>query len=112
MTQKQIFGAVAGVAIVALAFVFVYQQFIGDDDGSVVPTVSNTPSSQKQAVTTDNKAAPPVPDTIDSIASSIESESAIDLSALDAEEAGSLDEINQDSDSVNNLGTSYDENNL
>ena len=113
MTQKQIFGAVAGVAIVALAFVFVYQQFVGSN-GVTTTTVSDTASLQKQAATTDSqkKAPAPIPDTIDGIAENIESESSDDLSALDAEETGSLDEVNQDGNSVNNLGTAYDENNL
>lgn len=78
---------------------------------------AGTTATQKAPTTKDtaqNQAAAPAPapDTIDGVAGSIESQSSTDTSALDEEESGSLDQINQDSDSVNNFGTSYDENNL
>ncbi len=72
-------------------------------------------ASQSQMTTTTNttkQSDAMVPETIDDIAVSIESEAAFDQAALDAEAAGSMQEIDQDSDSINNLGTSYDENNL
>ena len=116
MAQKQIIGVIAGVVIIALMFL-VYRQF-SESDGNGTVTRSDTSSSQQSTATADSKKETigsvmvPVPDTIDGITSSIEAESAADLSVMDAEEGSSLDAVNQDSDSVNNLGTSYDENNL
>lgn len=103
MTQKQIFGVVLGVALAIVVCVFVYRQYTGD-------TAMNTGSTQKKMMT--EKKVAPVPDTIDGVVGSIESESTIDTAALDEEEAGSLSEVEADSESVNNLGTSYDENSL
>lgn len=109
MTQKQMLGVVGGVVLTVFVLVFVYQQYAGESASSV----SSTPSQKKVTTeTTRESVMVPVPETIDDIALSIESESAFDLSALDDEETGALDEVNQDSESVNNLGTSYDENNL
>lgn len=108
MTQKQMLGVVGGVVLTVFVLVFVYQQYAGEST-----PVSSTPSQKKVTTeTTRESVMVPVPETIDDIALSIESESAFDLSALDDEETGALDEVNQDSESVNNLGTSYDENNL
>lgn len=106
MTQKQIFGLVVSVAVAALGFAFVYRQH-------AAPSALRNASEKKMDVATKEKdVVAPVPDTIDGVTADIESESALDLSALDDEEAGSMSEIDADSDSVNNLGTSYDENNL
>lgn len=110
MTQKQMFGLVAGVVLTVLVLVFVYQQYTGD---SATSSTLNTTSQKKVTnESTRESVMVPVPETIDDIATSIETESSLDLSALDDEESGALTEVSQDSDSVNNLGTSYDENNL
>jgi len=112
MTQKQIFGVTVGVALLVVVCAFVYQQFTREQAPAGTATMSGTAPAQKNTTPAEEAVVVPVPDTIDGIATSIEAESALDLSALDDEEAGSLQEVDQDSDSVNNLGTSYDENNL
>lgn len=108
MTQKQVLGAVACVAVAVAVFFFVYQQYTGQDAKGPAMT------SQKKmnAGSKDKATVAPVPDTIDGVTADIEAESALDLSALDEEEAASLEEADEDSDSINNLGTSYDENSL
>lgn len=116
MTQKQIFGVVTAAVAVVVASVFIYWQFTSERtiSGTGQTMILNTTSSEKMKtpVIGVEDVVVPVPDTIDGIAAGIESETALDLSALDDEEAGSLNEITADSDSVTNLGTSYDENNL
>lgn len=110
MTQKKIVGLVVGIAVMALIFLFVYRQYT-NDRGTAMNT--NTTSQKKlSGENSDKVMATPVPDTIDGVTGSIESESSLDVSALDEEESESLNAVNEDSESVNNLGTSYDENNL
>lgn len=108
MTQKQIIILVAGVVVIGLVFFFVYRQF-----GTSVSS-EKTPLVQEQTKTNDlareKKSAEP--ETIDGIAGGIEEETNTDLSALDDEVNGEISDIQADSDSVTNLGTSYDENNL
>lgn len=97
-----------GVAVAAAVFFFVYQQYTEKD------TKGSAMTSQKK-MSADNKEkvmVTPVPDTIDGVTADIEAESALDLSALDEEETASLEGVDEDSDSINNLGTSYDENSL
>ncbi|MDP2838267.1 MAG: hypothetical protein Q8O53_03255 [Candidatus Moranbacteria bacterium] len=115
MTQKQIFWVAVAVAMIIVASVLVYRQFTSDRAafGTESMVITATPAEKKAATATSSEdVAVPVPETIDDIATSIESETTLDLSALDEEEAGSLSEIDADSNSVTNLGTSYDENNL
>lgn len=114
MTRKQIFGTAVGIAVVLVVYVFVYQQFAD----TTKQTESMTATSEKMSASeqADGSAmvseSASVPDTVDGITASIESETALDLSALDDEETAAMSNVNQDSDSVTNLGTSYDENNL
>jgi hypothetical protein len=103
MTQKQILSAVIGVALAIVVGAVVYRQYTSD-------TRMNSGNTQKKVMT--EKKVAPVPDTVDGVVSSIESETAIDTEALSEEETGTLSEVDADSESVNNLGTSYDENNL
>lgn len=114
MTQKQRAGVVVGVVVAILLGVVVYRQYSGDTGKKEsAPTAGVGISQKKMSASETGKAVVvPVPETIDGIAGSIVSESSVDFSALDDEEAAALDDVNQDSDSVNNLGTSYDENNL
>ena len=101
MTQKQILwalGAAVLVGGVALAWYFAPSPAATPTGGS---KVNESPREQAK-----------VPDTVDGIVESIEAEATFDQSALDAEASGSLEEIDADSESVNNFGTSYDENNL
>ncbi|OGI14373.1 MAG: hypothetical protein A3E38_00360 [Candidatus Moranbacteria bacterium RIFCSPHIGHO2_12_FULL_54_9] len=106
MTQKQLIGLVVGVLVLGAVFVYVYQQFSR--------TASRDAMLQKSAVTPSAKQEEQaaLPTSIDDISRSIAGEIDADLSALDAEENGETAEIQADSESVNNLGTSYDENSL
>lgn len=110
MTQKQMVAAVVGIALTFSAFVFVSHQ-LGEKEAMQEMRVSQDTPKMAAPVEREQVMVP-VPDTIDGIASSIQAESSAELSAMDEEEQGSLEELNQDSDSVNNLGTSYDENSL
>lgn len=103
MTQKQIIGLVVSVLVLVVVFAFVYRQF-----AVPVPDTLNQPP--KTILQPAEKA--PVPETIDDISRSIQDETNLDLSALDDEANGEISDIEADSDSVNNLGTSYDENSL
>jgi ABC-type metal ion transport system substrate-binding protein len=109
MTQKQtIIVAVAVVAIVAVS-VFVYRQYAGGRSESM----SSTIQTEKSVTATPRVVVPveqTVPSNVDDISTAIIDESLADTAALDAEEQGELSEIENDSESVNNLSTSYDEN--
>lgn len=105
MTQKQIFGVIVGVALVIVVGTVVYRQYTGD-------TAMNTGNTTSQKKMGTEKKATPVPDTVDGVVGSIESETVVDTEAMNEEEAGTLGEVDVDSESVNNLGTSYDENSL
>ncbi len=112
MTNKQILATVVGVGVIIIFSAFVYRQFL---------TQSQTAFQQQQnknAMQPVSEGMPqpapmvPLPDTIDGITADIESETTLDLSAMDEESAGEESVLNEDSQSVNNLGTSYDENNF
>ena len=115
MTQKQIVGAVVGVAVMVLVCTLVYRQYTSDTasvEGSTT-TQSSLPSEKKGTMTDKGQTVKePIPETLDDITESIVAESSVDFSALDEEETSSLSDVDEDSESVNNLGTSYDENNL
>lgn len=105
MTQKQMFGMAVGVVLGVLVSVFVYRQYTENESvyGNQTPgTVEPTMNRKDMMV--------PVPEKLDDITATITEESADDFSALDEEAAGAAEEIDADSESVNNLGTSYDEN--
>ncbi len=108
MTQKQIVGVVVGVAVMVLVCTFVYRLFV--EPVIVVDDKSSEVAVRGGANTSGERDA--IPDTIDGITESIVEESSVDFSALDEEETSSLGDVEEDSESVNNLGTSYDENNL
>jgi hypothetical protein len=115
MTQKQIVGVVAGVAVMVLVCTLVYRQYTSDTGRTekTVTSESSVPIPKKGATSDKGQVAEaPIPDTIEGIADSIVEESSVDFSALDEEESSSLSDVDEDSESVNNLGTSYDENNL
>lgn len=115
MTQKQIVGVVVGVAAIVLVCTLVYRQYTSDTRSmeKAVTIQPVTPSEKKGAMSDkEQMAEAPIPETLDGIADSIIEESSVDFSALDEEETSSLSDVDEDSESVNNLGTSYDENNL
>ncbi len=101
--QKQIIGLAASVLVLGLVLAFVYRQF-------AVPVPDAKEQMKTTALQPEKKA--PEPATIDDISQSIQDETNLDLSALDDEANGEISGIEADSDSVNNLGTSYDENSL
>ena len=109
MTQKQIIGVIIVTIVVLAAFVIVYRQL-------AKPFLTlQTPVSQSVTSTEINTQAvksAEIPSSIDDIAKSIEDETSVDRSAMDAEETGELSDINTDSQNINDLGKSYDENNL
>ncbi len=107
MTQKQVLGAVVGVGFVIISFLFVYQQYTQNESAYSDPS-----PVQVNPVTNQKKIAVPVPEKLNDITAAITAESIDDFSALDEELAGATAELDADSDSVNNLGTSYDENSL
>lgn len=117
MTQKQILGTIVSVVVVVLVFVLIYRQFTGGGNG-VASTLLNAPSSQKETAGSDNQTEidmvtkAPATSAINDIVDSVETESSMDLSLLDAEEADYLEEVNQDSNNINNINAFYDENNL
>lgn len=98
---------VLGVVVVGLLAILVVRQLSSD---TVSRQSASNPASGSMKEQEATKQNPPVPETVDDVTQSIVSESQGDAAALDEEEAGTLDEVNADSDSVNNLGTSYDEN--
>lgn len=103
MTQKQILGIVVGIVVVALIGVVVYRQFTAD----IMPQPTTSSMTTKQTVPAEPN---PSAYTVTGIEASIASESDADAAALDAEETGTLQDFDQDSESINNLGKSYDEN--
>lgn len=106
MTKKQILAVVGGIGVVIVVCAFVYQQFnFSPSEQQANPIIRSEEQSAKQVMV-------PVPDTIDSISTDIESETTLDMSALDEEVTSETNGINEDSASVNNFETSYDENNL
>jgi len=115
MTNKQIFAVVGGVAAVVAVCAFVYQQFtISSSKQQTNSMIRSEDQTMKPSDKTGNRrqVMVPVPDTIDGIAADIESETTLDMLALDEEVAGETSIFNEDSASINNLGTSYDESNL
>lgn len=111
MKQKQFLGVALGLIVLIVVITFLFQCFVVKNTPSQVTTgTKSVPSPQTET----QKVIPPapLPDSVDGISSSIQAESDLDLSALDEEESGVLDEVNKDSDSVTNLGTSYDEQSL
>lgn len=104
MLQKHAILVAVAVVGIGIVFALVYQQF---------QTPVSAPSLQSSKTSVSERAEQAlVPETIDDISESIQEEASLDLSALDAEEAGEVEDIETDSDSINNLGTSYDESNL
>lgn len=110
MPQKNIALAMfASVAILIGGF-FVYSQFTG----SSVSRQSVLGTDQPGTALVGERSTPEavIPDSIDDIILSIESDASADLAAFDEEESGALSDIDADSENVNSLGASYDENNF
>ncbi len=93
--QKILAGAVMVVVLIGL--IFVYQNAAEDKTPSYGTNVA--PASPE-----------PVPRSVDGITDAIIDETMADQAALDREAAGEDAEIQKDSQSVNDLSNSYDEN--
>lgn len=85
--------------------IFVYQRMVKTSD---MESDLETP----QAMMEKKEAPKPIPTTPSGVADEIESEAALDAQALDAEIEAETAEIQRDSESLNNLSQSYDENQI
>ncbi len=103
MNQKQITLAVSALVIVALG-IFVIFSFYNSEE--VTPGNTNTNTTERKT----GESAEPVPESVDGITAEIMMEAETDQQALAEEQAGENTAINEDSQSVNDLGNSYDEN--
>lgn len=101
MTKKQIFFALGIVALILFIGIIVSQ----------TRNMQSVPESESgyQPVTR-KETMVPVPEKLEDITATITAESTDDFSALDEEAVGAEAEIDLDSESITNLGTSYDEN--
>ncbi len=106
MTQRQIVGSIVGALVLIAVFAFVYRQF------TAVSVPAGITEQAKVTAPAPSIQKTEEPKTIDDISKNIQDETNLDLSALDDEATGEISDIQSDSDSVNNLGTSYDENSL
>lgn len=100
------FGSVVGAILILIAcgVGVVYQRYAQKSVPSkIVETGNPAPGMTRKDMMV------PVPEKLDDITATITAESADDFSALDEEIMGVEAEIDLDSESVTNLGTSYDE---
>lgn len=100
MTKKQILVAL-GIAVLILCVGVIVSQMRS--------TQSVPESGEDYQPVTRKDTMVPVPEKLDDITATITAETADDFSALDEEAAGAEAEIDLDSESITNLGTSYDE---
>ena len=98
--QKMLLGALSAVVVLA-ALVFVYQYQSMKNADTMMPTMIQKTKTPK-----------PIPTTVDGVAAEIESEATLDEAALNAEVTAETQEIQVDSQTLNNLSESYDENSL
>lgn len=105
MTQKQLLSVVVGLIVMLVVVALISVPFMQNQGTKVNQPSSTIPKTMQRP-----SVAAPVPAKLDDITSAITAESTDDLSALDQETVGAIGEIDADTDSVNNLGTSYDEN--
>lgn len=100
--QKLLLGVLSGVITIALLF-FVYQQMNKSQQGENMP---NNAMMEKA------ETPKPLPKTVDGVADEIEAESALDDKAIQEEIDAETSAVSEDSDALNSLGQSYDENSL
>ena len=100
MKQKQFLGVALGLVVLIVVITVLFQLFVVKKapEQAAITQGANTsaPAMRKLSPEEEAKkmgATQPVPESVDDIVGSIQSESALDLSALDEEESGSLDEI-------------------
>lgn len=99
--QKALLGVLSGVIVLA-ALVFVYKH-MNKDEAS--PTETKTMTEKKEAPR-------PIPNTIEGVTAEIESQAALDESSFSEEAAAEEAEIKADSETLNKLSETYDENNI
>lgn len=98
--QKILLGALSAVIVLAV-LVFAYQHQSMKNADIMMPTVMKKTETPK-----------PIPTTVDGITAEIENEASLDEAALEAEVTAETGEIQEDSQTLNNLSESYDENSL
>ena len=107
MTKNQTTGVAIAVFAIIAAGALIYRQFA--DDGRDAMTQRAMDKEAAEAPTAETK---PVPENIDGITQEIESETMIEAEAFDEESSDTEAEIQSDTQSVNDLSESYDENSL
>ena len=100
--QKILIGVLSGVLTVSV-LIFAYQRMMNSTD-------TDTGIETPQAMMEKKEAPKPIPTTPSGIVDEIEGEAALDAAALDAEIDAETAEIQKESESLNNLSQSYDEN--
>lgn len=112
MTQKHVALAVLAVVATGAALIALPEHFGNKDSdhlGNMVISENRGNVASSDETTREDVI---VPSSIEDITASIEAETSTDMSAMDEEENGETSSVREDSDNVNNLGTSYDENSL
>ncbi len=102
--QKILIGVLSGVLTVSV-LIFAYQRMMNSTD-------TDTGIETPQAMMEKKEAPKPIPTTPSGIVDEIEGEAALDAAALDAEIDAETAEIQKESESLNNLSQSYDENQI
>jgi hypothetical protein len=102
--QKILIGVLSGVLTVSV-LIFAYQRMMNSTD-------TDTGIETPQAMMEKKEAPKPIPTTPSGIVDEIEGEAALDATALDAEIDAETAEIQKESESLNNLSQSYDENQI
>lgn len=102
--QKILIGVLSGVLTVSV-LIFAYQRMMNSTD-------TDTDIETPQAMMEKKEAPKPIPTTPSGIVDEIEGEAALDAAALDAEIDAETAEIQKESESLNNLSQSYDENQI
>ena len=102
--QKILIGVLSGVLTVSV-IIFAYQRMMKSAD-------TESDLQAPQAMMEKKEAPKPIPTTPSGIVDEIEGEAALDAAALDAEIDAETAEIQKDSESLNNLSQSYDENQI
>jgi hypothetical protein len=102
--QKILIGVLSGVLTVSV-IIFAYQRMMKSTD-------TESDLEVPQAMMEKKEAPKPIPTTPSGIVDEIEGEAALDAAALDAEIDAETAEIQKDSESLNNLSQSYDENQI
>lgn len=102
--QKILIGTLSGILTISV-LIFVYQRIMKDSDTAV-------DLSPAQAGMETKAIAKPLPTTPSAVADEIESQAALDDAAIEAEVNAETSDVQEDSESLNSLSQSYDENQI